>query len=236
MVAGPGMTWVTGLHGVNAYLALGLPYNNSTRYLDMLNNRQVDAARLGHFAEYMDLLFKHSDRNALLVGGYDEQIGGFAMQKTMFIHQGNWIDPSYKEMGINFEMAYVPHAFLPETTDGIFVGAPSWYLVNAKSAAPDEAKKFLIALASTPEGHDYMVNKAGMVPAFKSVRLSPDGQLSKSVQDWASRGKIYAWQQNEMPDGFDMDVLGPIFTQLAGGQINTSNFVRMFTEAVAGIR
>ena len=236
MAAGPGMTWVTGLHAMNGYLTLGLPYNNSTKYLDMLNNRQVDNARLQHFAEYMDLLFKNADRNALLVGGYDEQIGGFAMQKTMFIHQGNWIDPSYKDMGINFEMGYVPHAFLPENTDGIFVGAPSWYLVNSKSKSVDEAKKFLIAMASTPEGHDYMVNQAGMVPAFKSVRLSPSGQLSKAVQEWSNKGKIYAWQQNEMPDGFGMEVLGPIFTQLASGQINTAGFVRLFTEAVANIR
>jgi raffinose/stachyose/melibiose transport system substrate-binding protein len=236
MVAGPGMTWVTGLHGVNAYLTLGLPYNDSARYLDMLNNRQVDAVRLGHFAEYMNLLFRHSNRSTLLTGGYDQQIGEFALQRTAFIHQGNWIDPSYKDMGVNFEMAYVPHAFLPETTDGIFVGAPSFYLVNARSNNPDEAKKFITAMASTSEGHDYMVNQAGMVPAFKSVRLSPAGELSKSVQQWSNQGKIYAWQQNEMPDGFGMDVLGPIFLQMASGQIDTAGFVRMFTQAVAGIR
>ncbi|MDR0496967.1 MAG: ABC transporter substrate-binding protein [Treponema sp.] len=236
MAAGPGMTWVTGLHAMNAYLTLGLPYANSTRYLDMLNNRQIDNARATAFAEYMELLFRYSIRNDLLTGGYDQQIGSFANQKTMFIHQGNWIDPSYADMNIRFEMGYVPHAFLPETTDGIFVGAPSWYLVNAKSRNVDEAKKLLIAMASTPEGHDYMVNKAGMVPAFKSVRLSPSGQLSKAVQEWLGQGKIYAWQQNEMPAGFGMDTMGPIFTQLAQGQTNVAGFVRLFAEAAANIR
>jgi raffinose/stachyose/melibiose transport system substrate-binding protein len=236
MVAGPGMTWVTGLHGVNAYLTLGLPYNNSTRYIDMMLAGQVDNARLTKFAEYYDLLFKYANRNTLLTGGYDQQLGDFAIGRTVFIHQGNWTDPTFQDLGINFEMGYVPHAYLDETTDGIFVGAPSWYLVNAKAKNIDEAKKFLTAMASTPEGHDYMVIKAGMVPAFKSVTLKPAGQFSMAVQEWANHGKIYAWQQNEMPDGFGMNTLGPIFHQMASGQINTQDFVRLFTTAVATIK
>jgi len=236
MVAGPTMTWVTGLHGVNAYLALGLPYTNSTRYIDMLLKGQVDTPRLTKYAEYYNMLFKYSNRNTLLTGGYDQQLGDYAIGKTVFIHQGNWTDPTFKDLGVTFEMGYIPHAFLDENTDGIFVAAPSFYIVNAKSKNIDEAKKFLTAMATTPEGHDYMVNKAGMVPAFKSVKLSPSGQLSKAVQEWVAAGKIYAWQQNEMPDGFGMNTLGPIFGQLAAGQIDVQGFVRLFTQAVATIK
>ena len=238
MVAGPGMTWVTGLHGVNAYLTLGLPYNDSTRLIDMMLNGQVDNPRLTRFAEYYNLLFRYANRNTLLTGGYDQQLGDYAIGRTVFIHQGNWVDPTFKDLGITFEMGYVPHAYLNETTDGIFVGAPSWYLVNARASAEgiEEAKKFLIAMASTPEGHDYMVNKAGMVPAFRSVTLSPEGQFSRAVQEWSSQGKIYAWQQNEMPDGFGMNTLGPVFHQMASGQIDPQGFVRLFTNAVSEIR
>jgi raffinose/stachyose/melibiose transport system substrate-binding protein len=236
MVAGPGMTWVTGLHGVNAYLTLALPYNNSTKYIDMMLKGQVDNARLTKFAEYYNLLFKYANRNTLLTGGYDQQLGDYAIGKTVFIHQGNWTDPTFKDLGISFEMGYAPHAFLDETTDAIFVGAPSWYLVNPKSKNVEEAKKFLAAMSSTPEGHDYMVNKAGMVPAFKSVKLTPAGQFSRAVQEWSTQGKIYAWQQNEMPDGFGMNTLGPIFHQMASEQIDSANFVRLFTAAVAEIK
>ncbi|MDR2575404.1 MAG: ABC transporter substrate-binding protein [Treponema sp.] len=236
MVAGPGMTWVTGLHGFNAYLALGLPYNDSTKYIDMLLKGQVDTPRLGKYAEYYNMLFKYAIKNTLLTGGYDQQLGDYAVGKTVFIHQGNWTDPTFKDLGITFEMGYVPHAFLDEDTDGIFVGAPSWYLVNPKSKNASEAKKFLIAMAGTPEGHDYMVNKAGMVPAFKSCKLSPEGQLSRAVQEWSNDGKIYAWQQNEMPDGFGMNTLGPIFHQMASGQIDPQGFVKLTTEAVGTIK
>jgi len=236
MAAGPGMTWVTGLHALNGYLTLGLPYADSDRYIDMLNAGSVDTTRLVRFAEYMDLLFRNSNRATLLTGGYDQQLGDFALERTVFIHQGNWTDPTFKELGVNFEMGYVPHAFLDENTDGIFVGAPSYYLVNAKSAKAEEAMKFLNALASTAEGHNYMVNEAGMVPAFKSVTLQPPGQFSIAVQEWTSKGKIYSWKQNDMPDGFGMETLGPIFSQLASEQIGVSAFVRMVTSAVASLR
>jgi len=230
------MTWVTGLHGVNAYLTLGLPYNDSTRYIDMLNSGQVNSQRLAHFAEYYNMLFQYSNRNTLITGGYDQQLGDFAIGRTVFIHQGNWTDPTFAELGVTFEMGYVPHAFLPETTDGIFVGAPSYYLINARSPNIEAAKAFLRAMASTPEGHDYMVNRAGMVAAFKSVTLQPPGHFSRAVQAWAGQGKIYAWQQNEMPDGFGMNILGPIFAQMAAGQTDPAGFARLFTAAVETLR
>ncbi len=236
MAAGSGMTWVTGLHAVNAYLTLGLPYDDSRKYIDMMLNKQVDTARLTKYAEYIDLLFKNANKSTLLTGGYDQQLGDFAVEKTVFIHQGNWVDPTFKELGVTFEMGYVPHAYLDETTDGIFVGAPSWYLVNAKAPGVAEAKAFLTAMASTPEGHSYMVEKAGMVPAFKSVTLKPAGPLSQAVQEWLSKGKIYSWMQNDMPNGFGMNTLGPIYGQFAAGDIDTAKFVELFSTAVADIK
>jgi len=234
MAAGPGMTWVTGLHGVNAYLSLGLDYDD-TSIIDMMLDGEVDTTRLTAFAQYYNLLFEHSDRNTLLTGGYDQQLGDFAVGRTAFIHQGNWVDPTFDELGVDFEMGYVPHAFLSETTEGIFVGAPSWYLVNAQSDNIEAALDFLNFMASSPEGHEYMVVHAGMVPAFHSVTLSPDGPLSRAVQEWSSDGRVYAWHQNEMPSGFGMNTLGPIFAQMAAGELTPEEFVDLFTDAVENI-
>ena len=234
MAAGPGMTWVTGLHGLNAYLSLGLDFYD-TSILDMMNAGQVDEARLAAFSEYYQLIFENSISNTLNVGGYDQQLGDFAVGRTVFLHQGNWVDPTFAELGVDFEMGYVPHAFLEEDTDGIFVDAPVWYLVNAQSENAELAKDFLTFMATSPEGHNYMVNEAGMVPAFKSVTLVPSGPLSAAVQEWSNKGKIYAWHQNELPSGFGMNTLGPIFSEMASGNIDSVEFARLFTVAVANI-
>jgi raffinose/stachyose/melibiose transport system substrate-binding protein len=232
MLAGPGVMWVSGLYGTNAYLALGLPFGDSARHLDLLNKGEVDGARLTSFAEYYDALFRYARRPTLLSGGYNQQVGDFAAGRTAFIHQANLADPTFEQLGAKFEMSYVPNAFLNEDTDGIFASVPAWYAVNAKSARAEDAKKFLAAMAGTPEGHDYLVNKAGMIPAFKSVKLQPSGQLSRAVQEWAKSGKVYAVRQNEVPGDFFMNTLGPVFQKLAAQQIDTAEFARLFTEAV----
>ena len=235
MVAGTttGMTWVTGLHSFNVYLAGGLERGDST-IIDKLLQGEVDEDRFHQYCLYVDLLFKYSDPNMLLNGTQDSQLAAFANGKAAFYHQGNWMDPSLAAMNPDFEIAYAPHAFLHAETDGILVNPPSWYVVN-ENGNKDEALAFLNFLATSAEGADYMVNKAAMVPAFSNVTLAPATPLSKSVMDWNAAGKTYDWQQYKLPDGFGMGTLGPIYELFASGAIDVDTFETMMKDAIAGI-
>jgi raffinose/stachyose/melibiose transport system substrate-binding protein len=235
MAAGPEMTWVTGLHNFNIYLTNGLAYGD-TSIIDKVMQGEVDTARLTQYAEYVNLLFKYSNKQVLLTGNYDAQANAFASQKTVFIHQGNWLDPTLVTLGATFDMAYAPHACFTTDTNGIFVAAPSWYVVNKDSKGAEEAKKFLTSIATTDAGHKYMVEGAGMVPAFKSVKLTPKNPLSKSVMEWSAAGKTYSWQQYKLPDGFGMKTLGPIYEQLASGKIDVPKFVELITTEIKAIK
>lgn len=236
MVAGvsAGMTWVTGLHNFNIYLTVGLERNDTT-YIDMVLEGKVDAERFHAYCEYVDLIFKYSDKDMLLTGTQDMQLAAFANQKTAFYHQGNWMDPSIVALNVPFHMAFAPHAFMHEDTDGLLVNPPSWYVVNGKDGNAEEAIAFLNSLATTPEGHDYMVNQANMVPAFTNVEIKPTTPLSQSVMDWNIAGKTYDWQQYKLPDGFGMNTLGPIYELLASGAIDEATFEQMMIEAIATI-
>jgi len=234
LAAGAGMTWVTGIHGFNGYLALGMDFDDAS-ILDDLLDGVIDEERMLLFAEYYELLFEHSIRTTLLTGGYDQQLGDFAIGRTVFLHQGNWTDPAFAELGIDFDMGFLPHAFLPEDTNGIFAFVPSWYVVNGQSEGTEAALQFLDFMATSPEGHNYMVNEAGMVPAFNSVTLSPEGALSQSVQAWANAGNFYPMLATNMPAGFGMNTLGPIFEQLASGAIDPQEFVDLVRDAVENI-
>jgi raffinose/stachyose/melibiose transport system substrate-binding protein len=97
------------------------------------------------------------------------------------------------------------------------------------------AKEFLNDLAASPEGHDYMVNKANMVPAFSTVTLSPATPLSAAVLEYSQRGKAYAWWQNDMPAGFGMDTLGPIYELYARGTITKAEFVDQLADQIRGL-
>ena len=231
---GAGMTWVSGLHNFNVYLTVGLD-RNDTSIIDQVLAGQVDPERFHQYCQYVALLFQYSDPDMLVTGTQDMQLAAFANQKAAFYHQGNWMDPNIAALGdLGFEMAYAPHAFLMEDTDGILVNPPSWYVVN-KAGNVEEAVAFLNALATTEAGHDYMVNKAGMVPAFTNVTLQPNGPLSKSVMAWQAAGKTYAWQQYKLPDGFGMGTLGAIYDLFAQGAVDAEGFEAMMIEAITNI-
>ena len=236
MVAGtaPGMTWVTGLHNFNVYLTVGLD-RNDTSIIDQVLEGKVDEDRFHAYCEYVALIFKYSDPEMLLNGTQDMQLAAFANGKTAFYHQGNWMDPNIVALNVEFPMAYAPHAFLHEDTDGILVNAPSWYVVNANAGNVEQATDFLNALALTEAGQDYMVNKAAMVPAFTNVTLEPATPLSKSVMEWNAAGKTYSWQQYKLPDGFGMGTLGAIYELLASGAIDEPTFEQMMKDAIATI-
>ena len=236
MVAGtaPGMTWVTGLHNFNVYLTVGLD-RNDTSIIDQVLEGKVDEDRFHQYCEYVALIFKYSDPEMLLNGTQDMQLAAFANGKTAFYHQGNWMDPNIVALNVDFPMAYAPHAFLHEDTDGILVNAPSWYVVNANAGNVEQATDFLNALALTEAGQDYMVNKAAMVPAFTNVTLEPATPLSKSVMEWNAAGKTYSWQQYKLPDGFGMGTLGAIYELLASGAVDEPTFEQMMKDAIATI-
>jgi len=232
MAAAAGMTWVTGLHNFNGYLSSGLAYTDST-VIDQVNAGQLDEARFGQYTDWVELLFEFANQTVLNTGGYDEQVGLFASGKAAFLHQGNWTDSSYANS--TFEMGYLPHGVLASGNDSIFIGAPSYYVINKDGANIENAKAFLEDLAATPEGHDYMVNEANMVPAFDSVTLVPSTPLSAAVLAWNQAGKAYAWWQNDLPAGFGMDTLGPIYSALADGQITRAQFISQVKTAIENL-
>ncbi|HAX73019.1 MAG TPA: ABC transporter substrate-binding protein, partial [Firmicutes bacterium] len=192
--------------------------------------------RFTEYAEWVALLFKYADQTILTTGNYDDQVGSFANQKTAFIHQGNWIEPNLTELGADFDRAYAPQGSSKSVTDGIFVSAPSWYVVNKDSEYIQECKDFLTYLGLDSAGHDFVINDLGAAPAFNNVENKPENSpLTMSIMEWAEQGKAYAWNQYYLPESF-REALGPIYSLLAQGQIDVEQFIEMMEEQFATLK
>ncbi len=229
-----GMTWVTGLHNFNGFLSAGTEYGDTT-VLEQVLAGEPDMDRLTEYADWVELLFQYADQEVLITGDYDAQVGLFGSEKAAFIHQGNWIDPWLVDRGISFDMAYAPHATVKGTMDSIFIGAPSFYVINKNSPNPDAVRDFLNYMATNESGHDYMVNQAQMVPAFTNVTLKPSGPLSSDVSNWVAKGKAYTWLQNDLPAGFGMDILGPVYEAFAKGDITKEQFIQAVAAEIQNV-
>lgn len=231
MAAAIEMGWVTAHHNFNSLLANGLPYGDLSVVNDLLAGK-VDATRLSEYADWVELLFKFADKGVLTTGNYDSQVGAFATGKAVFLHQGNWTDPNIQGAKATFKMAFAPHGSMKKATDGIFVAAPSFYAINKDSKSLAMAKKFIVDLVNTPAGHSYMVEAAGMIPAYSGISLQPSGQLSKSVQEWSAAGKVYSWSQYYFTGDFRDKTLNPIYNQFASGSINKAQFIDQMNKAL----
>jgi hypothetical protein len=92
-------------------------------------------------------------------------------------------------------------------------------------------------MATTEEGHNYMVNEAKMVPAFNNVTIKPTTPLSANVTEWmAKENGAYTWLQNDMPDGFGMGTLGPIYESYAKGDIDKQGFIEQIANAIEALK
>jgi len=230
MAAAIDMGWVTAHHNFNSLLSNGLSYGD----LSVVNNLlagKVDATRLNEYADWVELLFKYADKAVLTTGNYDAQVGAFASGKAAFLHQGNWVDPNLKDAKVSFKTAFAPHGSMKKATDGIFVAAPSFYVIDKESKNIAGAKRFLEDMVFTSAGQNYMVVEAGMIPAYSNVTLKPTGQLSMSVQAWTAAAKVYSWSQYYFSGDFRDKTLAPIYNQFANGSITKAKFVELMTAA-----
>lgn len=230
MAASAGMSWVIAHHNFNSLLSNGLPYGNQSVVNDLLNGN-VDPIRLAEYANWVELLFNYADQAILTTGDYDAQVGAFSAEKAAFLHQGNWTDGNIEQAGATFKMAFAPHGSMVADTDGIFVSAPTYYVINKESKNVEAARMFLNDMVSTEEGQVFMVEEAGMIPAFSNIKLNPTGQLSKSVQKWVAEGKTYSWNQYMFSTDFRDQTLAPIYNQYALGIIDKEEFINFLTEA-----
>lgn len=230
MAASADMGWVTAHHNFNSLLSNGLPYGDLSVVND-LKAGKVDAKRLSEYADWVALLFDYADQTVLTTGNYDAQVGAFATEKAAFLHQGNWVDPNMEQANATFEMGFAPHGSMHSETDGIFVAAPSFYVINKDSKNLAAARQFLNDLVFTDAGNNYMVNEAGMIPAYSNVKLNPAGQLSQSVQKWSGAGKVYSWNQYYFSNDFRDQTLAPIYNQFANDAITKAEFIDLMTRA-----
>lgn len=226
------MYWATGNHLMGVYLDQGVNRDDKTN-IDALKAGTIDKARMGEFADYLQLLFDYSDKNILVSGTYDDQLALWAQGKAAFITQGNWIDPSLPTYNVNFACGIMPAAFSAKDTDGILADSPSYWGVYKNSKNIEGAKKFLDALTTSEEGQKALVEECDMVSPYKSCTLVPTAPLARSIIPYIQAGKTYAWDWCYQPEGIAQNATGAVFELYAKGQLDKNGFVDMMASAVA---
>jgi len=208
-------TWVTGNHTFNIPLAAQEnPKQFTQDYVagkaDIVNNKQFN-----DWMNLVELLCKYGGGKTLDTIDYSNQVGNFALGKTAFLHQGNWVAGDLKNLDAKFDMGFAPLAINNDTkvSGSIPVGVPMYWVVNKDSKVNKEAKEFLDWMVNSKTGQEALVKDMNMIPAFTNFTVESDNKLNKSISEYNKAGKTLPWAFTNLPDGFSMNNIGPVFSK-----------------------
>ena len=208
-------TWVTGNHTFNIPFAT---QDNPAQFAKDYIDKKVDVVNNKQFNDWMnlvELMCKYGGGKTLDTIDYSNQVGNFALGKTAFIQQGNWIASDLKNLKADFDMGFVPLAINNDTkvSGSIPVGVPMYWVVNKDSKVNKEAKEFLDWMVTSKTGQEALVKDMNMIPAFTNFTVESDNALNKSISEYNKAGKTLPWAFTNFPDGFSMNNIGPIFSK-----------------------
>ena len=229
--------WVMGNHDLAAYVSGGLDYDD-TSVVDAANKGEVDAQRMSDYADWVELQYSGVDKNMLTVGQTESIFTEFGLGHYAFMHMGTWADDYVSSVGGDFEQGFAPYACTGDTpSDGLFIGASSWYVVCNKSKHVDLAKDFLEHYCADDAAQKCQSEALNLISAFKNNPYKPTGKLASFLANYvANGGKAYNFNnQYKLPDGFNIGTLGPIYGQFALGQIDKQQFLDLMTKAFENI-
>jgi raffinose/stachyose/melibiose transport system substrate-binding protein len=209
-------TWVTGNHTFNIpFAAQENPKQFTEDYVagkvDIVNNKQFN-----DWMNLVELLCKYGGGKTLDTIDYSTQVGNFgATSKTAFMQQGNWVASDLKNLDAKFDMGFVPLAINNDTkiSGSIPVGVPMYWVVNKDSKVNKESKEFLDWMVSSKTGQEALVKDMNMIPAFTNFTVESDNALNKSISEYNKAGKTIPWAFTNLPDGFSMNNIGPLFSK-----------------------
>lgn len=220
-------TWVTGNHTFNIPLAA---QKNPAQFTKDYIDGKADLVNNESFKDWMnlvDLLCKYGGGAALDTIDYSNQVGNFALGKTAFLHQGNWVAGDLANLDAKFDMGFIPLAINNDTkvSGSIPVGVPMYWTVNKDSAVNAEAKAFLDWMVTSETGQKSLIEDMKMIPAFTNFKVETDDKLAKSIIEYNNAGKTLPWAFTNLPDGFTMEKIGPIFSKYAKGEIDQTKML-----------
>ena len=228
-------TWVTGNHTFN--LALATQVNPQQFMKDFIDGKAdiVNNQQFKDWSNLVELLCTNSGGAALDTIDYSTQVGNFALGKTAFLHQGNWVAGDLAKLDTNFDMGFVPLAINNDTkiSGGIPVGVPMYWTVNKDSKVNAEAKAFLNWMVSSETGQTSLIKDMKMIPAFTNFKIETDDALAKSITAYNKAGKTLPWTFTNLPDGFSMEKIGPLVSKFAKGEINKDEMLKQIQATTA---
>lgn len=221
--------WSTGTHIFGQYLDAGIKAGEDSKYFDMLQDGgQIDETRMTDFANFIDLIQQHCDKDIATNGTYDQETALFAQGKAAFVTQGSWFGANLTASTdySKFKCGIAPFAF-EDGIDTICGGATSYWAVYGDGNV-DAAKAFL-QWCSEDAAQKIFVNDCGFVSPYKTVTDVPTDPFAASIKSYMDNGKFSNMNTFMKKDGLQNET-GQVFEDFAKGNLDAAGFTKTIAQ------
>jgi raffinose/stachyose/melibiose transport system substrate-binding protein len=228
--------WILGIHNLNVGLA---QQDNTDEFIANVNAGTATFAGNEIFQDWANLLdttVEFGNSNPLTTD-YNTQVTLFASGEAAMMQQGNWTQVQIDEINPDINIGVLPMPINDsEKAGSIYVGVPNNYIVNSKSAHPEEAKAFLNWMVSSDAGKRYMIEDFKFIPAFTNIEFTPEqlGDIAAAIQEYNQAGKALSWNWDKLPDGSTQEFGAAIQAYIAGNT-TVEEMLASFDKAVANL-
>lgn len=211
--------WVLGNHTVNVPFAR---QDDPEAFMKALDDGSADIVNNEIFAGWLDLVdltLEYGNANPLTTD-YNTQMSTFANGEAAMTQQGNWVQPTLDGINpdLNVGMMPMPISDDAEANDRLYVGVPTYWVINKDSPVKEEAKELLDWLAGTPEGQQFLTEKFQFIPALNNIETNPEdiGPLGADLITYIEQGKALNWYFQQLPIGTPQDYASLMQSYIAG--------------------
>ncbi|MDQ1248020.1 MAG: hypothetical protein QG597_2392, partial [Actinomycetota bacterium] len=236
------LNWSLGSHFLSKFYDVQGDTAARARFLSGLTAGTVDVANNKAFTGLMDtldLMLKYNINAAKPIAGTIETDSkAFADGKAALWFMGDFQWPTLRSLGVpgtgdGYGILPVPISDDPADVWNQKIGTTSSFMiaidrtVNTK-AQQDAAKAYLDWYIHSKSGQDYMVNKAGGVPAYTSVELTSANPIGRAVAANLAKNLTYAPTLGLPADHWN--VLGDQMVKYLAGKIDRAGFAKAVTD------
>ncbi|SEU25831.1 ABC transporter substrate-binding protein [Paenibacillus sp. NFR01] len=224
--------WSMGIHLVNVGLA---HQPDPKKFIEDVKAGTQTIKGNAVFEQWLDLvdvIFDNAQDNKVTTD-YATQVAEFAAGKAAMMMQGNWTQGDIDKVDPNLNLGLLPLPISDEEGT-ILVGVPNNYIVNSKSAHPEEAKAFLNWLVSSETGKKYLTQEFKFIPAETNIEAAAAdiGQVAVAVQEKSATA--LGWNWDMFPDGVTQG-FGAAMQEYLGGQLKRDQLLEKLDKAVQDI-
>lgn len=224
--------WSLGIHFLNVAFA---NQPDPAQFAEDLKAGKVkikDNEIFKQWLDLVDLVFDNAQSN-LLTTDYATQVANFASGKAAMMQQGNWTQGDIDKVTPNMNLGVLVMP-INDQPGHVYIGVPNNWIVNSKSANPDEAKAFLNWMVSSDSGKSFITKDFKFMPAMTDIEATAADIGAAGVGVSEKAGDALGWHWDRFPDGTTQG-WGAAMQEYQSKQINRDQLLEALDKVVVDI-